>query len=230
MKKNLAFIILLVSVLFSACEDNRMEGMMDDQFYLLKNGDYILKAYRQKSLVDFEVSIYKSGMGTASGEVTFVADESVLSNYNTANGVSYKQLPADCYTIDNSTVQFDPETVSKKVKITLDVKKVESLQGIGNKQYAIPLKISTTSGISVVADKSELILIPEISGGIRPNSEKLLWSKSLTEMGISGTDHFTASFAVTSSYLFVNSRNADLKYFNKLTGEYVGTIALPFKG
>ncbi|MCD8471446.1 MAG: hypothetical protein LRY33_02320 [Parabacteroides chartae] len=43
MKKNLAFIILLVSVLFSACEDNRMEGMMDDQFYLLKNGDYILK-------------------------------------------------------------------------------------------------------------------------------------------------------------------------------------------
>ena len=46
MKKNLAFIILLVSVLFSACEDNRMEGMMDDQFYLLKNGDYILKAYR----------------------------------------------------------------------------------------------------------------------------------------------------------------------------------------
>ena len=177
MKKNLAFIILLVSVLFSACEDNRMEGMMDDQFYLLKNGDYILKAYRQKSLVDFEVSIYKSGMGTASGEVTFVADESVLSNYNTANGVSYKQLPADCYTIDNSTVQFDPETVSKKVKITLDVKKVESLQGIGNKQYAIPLKISTTSGISVVADKSELILIPEISGGIRPNSEKLLWSK-----------------------------------------------------
>ena len=60
MKKNLAFIILLVSVLFSACEDNRMEGMMDDQFYLLKNGDYILKAYRQKSLVDFEVSIYKS--------------------------------------------------------------------------------------------------------------------------------------------------------------------------
>ena len=95
MKKNLAFIILLVSVLFSACEDNRMEGMMDDQFYLLKNGDYILKAYRQKSLVDFEVSIYKSGMGTASGEVSFAADESVLSNYNTANGVSYKQLPAD---------------------------------------------------------------------------------------------------------------------------------------
>jgi Domain of unknown function (DUF1735). len=55
-------------------------------------------------------------MGTASGEVTFVADESVLSNYNTANGVSYKQLPADCYTIDNSTVQFDPETVRQESK------------------------------------------------------------------------------------------------------------------
>lgn len=66
--------------------------------------------------------------------------------------------------------------------------------------------------------------------GMRQGSGKLLWSKSLGDLGINGTDNNTTAIASSSDYLFVNTRNSDLKYFNRHTGEYVGTILLPFKG
>lgn len=65
--------------------------------------------------------------------------------------------------------------------------------------------------------------------GMRKGSGKLIWSKALGDMGINGTDNNTVAIASSSDYLFVNTRNSDLKYFNRNTGEYVGTINLPFK-
>lgn len=49
-------------------------------------------------------------------------------------------------------------------------------------------------------------------------------------MGINQSDNNTVSMAITEDYLFVNTRNADLRYFDRFTGQYVGTIELPFKG
>lgn len=65
--------------------------------------------------------------------------------------------------------------------------------------------------------------------GMRQGSGKLLWSKSLDNLGINGTDNNTTAIASSADYLFVNTRNSDLKFFNRHTGEYVGTIILPFK-
>lgn len=65
--------------------------------------------------------------------------------------------------------------------------------------------------------------------GMRQGSGKLLWSKSLDDLGINGIDNNTTAIASSSDYLFVNTRGSDLKYFNRHTGEYVGTVVLPFK-
>jgi len=62
------------------------------------------------------------------------------------------------------------------------------------------------------------------ASGIRAGSMKLLWTKSLVELGISGTDNFTTSIAATDDHLVVNTRGALNKYLNRFTGEVAGTM------
>ncbi|SMD13234.1 DUF5018 domain-containing protein [Pedobacter nyackensis] len=62
------------------------------------------------------------------------------------------------------------------------------------------------------------------ASGIRSGSMKLLWTKSLTELGISGTNNFTTSIAATDDYLVVNTRETINKYLNRFTGEVVGAM------
>lgn len=65
--------------------------------------------------------------------------------------------------------------------------------------------------------------------GLRKGSGVSLWKKTLIEMGLSGTDNNTTAMASSSKYIFLNTRNNDMRYFDRFTGEYVGTIVLPFK-
>lgn len=65
---------------------------------------------------------------------------------------------------------------------------------------------------------------PKATSGIRAGSMKLLWTKSLVELGISGTDNFTTSIAATDEHLVVNTRGALNKYLNRFTGEVLGTM------
>src|SRR5690606_14035299 len=94
--------------------------------------------------------------------------------------------------------------------------------------YALPMKLSASGGVELNADKSEVVLVPEITGGFRPGSDVILFEKTIQDMGLSITN--ANSIAVSSKYLFVNSRNEDLRYYDRFTGEQAGTIILPFKG
>lgn len=64
----------------------------------------------------------------------------------------------------------------------------------------------------------------KVTSGIRPGSQRLLWTKSLVELGINGIDHFTTSIAVTDNYLAVNTRAAANKYLDRYTGALLGTM------
>jgi hypothetical protein len=63
-----------------------------------------------------------------------------------------------------------------------------------------------------------------VASGIRAGSQKLLWTKSLVELGINGIDNFTTSIAVTENYLMVNTRTAANKYLDRYTGALLGTV------
>lgn len=60
--------------------------------------------------------------------------------------------------------------------------------------------------------------------GIRAGSMKLLWSKTLAELGINAGDHFTTSIAATDEYLVVNTREASNKYLDRFTGAVAGSM------
>ena len=67
--------------------------------------------------------------------------------------------------------------------------------------------------------------IPEkIAAGLRANSAKLLWTKKLTDVGITSTNMATG-IAVTNDYVVINDRgNSNAIYLDGKTGANVGTI------
>lgn len=75
----------------------------------------------------------------------------------------------------------------------------------------------------------------KIAAGLRIGSGRLLWSKTLTEMGIASSDNFSTSIAISGNNLVVNTRNVANRYFNRFNGSYVGDMvmtgidAVPFK-
>ncbi|MEN6456828.1 MAG: DUF5018 domain-containing protein, partial [Prolixibacteraceae bacterium] len=70
-------------------------------------------------------------------------------------------------------------------------------------------------------------ITPEkLSSGLRKGSGRLLWSKTLSQMGIPAADNMTTSLAVSGKYLVVNTRNVDNRYFDRFNGNYEGNMAM----
>ena len=228
--KKYIFIIISLCVGLLACEDNRMTDIPDNELYIVHSGEQAQRVLIQAEKINYDISIYRSGLSNASGDATLVVDQAVLDDYNSANGTNYEILPEQYYTIGKTNFSFSGESGKDTTSLQIDVKGVEKLQGIRTRKFVVPMKIKSNSNLALSKEKSEVIFIPEITGGMRENSHKPLWGKTLNEMGnISMTDHLTASIAATEDYLFVNTRNEDLKYFDLLTGEFKGAVALPFK-
>ena len=229
MKKNI-FIIISLCMGLLACEDNRMADIPDNEVYIVHSGEQSQRVLIQADKIHYDISIYRSGLGNASGDATLEINQDVLDAYNAKNGTSYEILPEEYYTIGKTSFSFNNESGKDTTSLEIDVKGVEKLQGIRTRKYVIPMKIKTNSNIALNNEKSEVIFIPEITGGMRENSHKALWGKTLDQLdNISMTDHLTASIAATEDYLFVNTRNQDLRYFDLLTGEFKGVVELPFK-
>lgn len=66
----------------------------------------------------------------------------------------------------------------------------------------------------------------KIASGIRKGSGRLLWSKSLGEMGIDNLNNMSTSIAISEKYLVVNTRAIKNKYFNRFNGNYEGEMPM----
>ena len=82
----------------ASCEDNRLEGMCDDQVYFLNSGTQVIKVSK-RDYADVPFTIYKAGIGQTSASVDVLVDEQLLEKLNEENGTSYKLLDENCYTI-----------------------------------------------------------------------------------------------------------------------------------
>ena len=229
MKKYFFLTYIIGIFFFFSCEDNRMEGMYADKVYFVNKGKYEVSGYLSNNEIQIDIPINRSGIGNEPIDVSLEIDEAALQNYETVDGNKFQLLPNQNYALSNSSAQLEGDNRNAVVTVTIDIKKLYTIQGVGEEKFALPFKLKA-NGVEFSEGGDKIVIIPTLTGGIRPGSGQLLWSKQLSEMGINQTDHFTASIAVTSQYLFVNTRSADLKYYDRFTGELKGTIVLPFKG
>ncbi len=62
----------------------------------------------------------------------------------------------------------------------------------------------------------------KVSHGIRKGSARLLWQKSGGDLNF--TEHMETAIATSGNYLILNTRNVDMRYYDRFSGQYVGSI------
>ena len=136
---------------FIACEDNRMDGMVKDKVYLVQSG--VQEA-------DYTVTVYKSGIGEQTANVSIEVDEETLKVYNEEENTSFEIIPDVCYSISKTNFDFSTSTVSYKSLITFDGDIIKRYQQRGEKKYVLPLKLHVDGNVDVNETSSRMILIP----------------------------------------------------------------------
>lgn len=225
-----ALVCLSVLLFFAACKNELADDLIHNQCYIVKSGERIAPSFNGNKKNQLFFSVYKSGWNKGVVTMSVKIDEEVLKKYNQENNTEYELLPADTYKLSKTNINIADGDVKDIIYVDLDLDAIKKILPVNTRKYAIPIKVINDSNVPLVEEMSDLVFIPELVGGIRPNSEVTLWSKTLEEMGIAPLDKNTVSFAVTTNYLFVNTRGQDLRYYDRFTGEYVGTIVLPAKG
>lgn len=66
----------------------------------------------------------------------------------------------------------------------------------------------------------------KLTSGLRKGSGRLLWSKTLQQLGIDNVNHMTTSIAISGKNLVVNTRNIANRYFDRFSGAYMGDMTM----
>lgn len=160
MKKFIEILSILAAGVLTAvsCEDNRLDGMCDDQVYFLNSGSEQIVNVSIRDYADVTFTVYKSGIGQTAASVDIVVDEELLDRLNEANGTSYKLLDENCYTIDDTHFEFAAKDVSVSSNIEFDGQAINVFQGLAKKEHALPLSLRSTGKVS--EKLGYLLLVP----------------------------------------------------------------------
>lgn len=160
MKKLLHIFSLLSACLLLSvsCEDNRLDGMCEDQVYFLNAGKEQVFSVSKRDYADFSFTIYKAGIGQSGASVDVVVDEALLDELNEANGTSYKLLDENCYTFRETHFEFGAKDVSVTSSIEFDGQAIASFQGLAKKEHVLPLVLRSTGKVS--EKLGHLLLVP----------------------------------------------------------------------
>ena len=189
-------IIIVVLAMCVSCEDNRLDGMVEDQIYLLNHDFFNVDVFNFGEFTS-NVVVCKGGIGQSSAEVELLVDQTLISRHNNNFGTSYQMLPSNCYTLSATKLLFETKDVRQVVTVTYNTKAIGDLPD--RDSYIIPLQMKVGEGIDFDQDKQVLLIRPIY---IEP---VIFFPKFSTpsEMAVSATTD-------TSSYSFevgINYRN-----------------------
>ncbi|MDR1097721.1 MAG: DUF1735 domain-containing protein [Tannerella sp.] len=142
-------------VLFSACEDARMDFMVDDTLYLLNPGFQETETFNWG---DYSHHLYviKSGRGQQGTQVEIRVNGSVLTEYNGENSASCKLLPENCYTIPSNRLSFGREDYRASVPVDFNVQAIAALQAQTGDSYALPVELFVLNGSVEGAERERM--------------------------------------------------------------------------
>ena len=143
MKKYWIYILGLVSLAGSSCEDNRMNGMEPDKVYLVKRGFQEETAYPIGRTATASAWTYKSSVNYAPCQVRYEVDPTLIDTYNAENGTNYALLPEDCYTLPQTEFDLSGKEHYARFRIEYSPEKIlEYCNGEYDlTRYVLPLTI-----------------------------------------------------------------------------------------
>lgn len=156
------YLILTVLLIMTSCnQDYLNEYMVDDKIYLNEAG-LITPAVFNWGTYTQDVYVIKGGKGFQGAQVKLVIDETLLADYNTANGTSYKLMPEECYALKEAQLSFGKEDYRKTFKIDFNPEAILKLES--ESLYALPcrMEILNNSIEAAEEDKMTTILVPNV--------------------------------------------------------------------
>ena len=149
--------IIKITILIAACTDHRLDGMVDDQVYLLNYDIQNIDVFNFGEYTS-DVVICKGGIGGATADVELALDQELIIRYNNMNGTSYKMLPENCYNLSATNFHFDKEDNRKVMTITYHTQAMGALSDRNN--YVIPIFMKAGEGTKFDEDKQVLLVHP----------------------------------------------------------------------
>lgn len=155
----ISFIVCLL--LLYACQDERNNYMVNDKIGLLNPNLVEAKVYNEIN-ASYNLYAIKAGKGQQDAQISISIEDSVLKNYNTANGTNYVQLPEKYYTFTNKTLYFGKKDYRKAFEIKWNMQLLSSLLA-SNNNYVLPIHLNIDkSSISPGINRMSALILPEI--------------------------------------------------------------------
>ena len=154
-------------LLLAACNESEydLENLVPAEYhkilYVNDSGKQELTLFDTEEDNTYTFSVFKAGSDpyqTASVDVNVLSQEEVDSEYSQLEGVSYKVLGTDCYSLDATHLDFSVDDRYKLVNIALKPQQVKAqMEADPESVWVLPLHVTSESD-SINANKDELFL------------------------------------------------------------------------
>ena len=154
-------------LLLAACNESEydLENLVPAEYhkilYVNNSGKQELTLFDTEEDNTYSFSVFKAGSDpyqTASVDVNVLSQEEVDNEYSQLEGVSYKVLSTDCYSLGTTHLDFSVDDRYKLVDIALKPQQVKALMATDPESvWVLPLHVTSESD-SINANKDELFL------------------------------------------------------------------------
>lgn len=157
------YLVLTVLLMMTSCNQDYLdEYMVDDKIYLNEAGLKTPAVFNWGTYTH-DLYVIKGGKGFQGAQVKLVIDETLLADYNSANGTSYEIMPQECYELKEAQISFGKEDYRKSFKIDFNP---ETILNLGNEtsQYALPCRMEILNNSIEAAEEDRMvtILVPDV--------------------------------------------------------------------
>lgn len=176
--KNILCLSMLAGCLVSlgACDNSEydLENQIPEQYnkilYLQKTGKQDLTLYDTGEKNVFSYTVIKTGSDptlTATADVKVLTQEELDKQYGELEGVNYKLLTKNAYSLENAHMEFTSQERYKMVTVSIKPEVVQAdMDADPTAVWVLPLYV-TSDGDSINADKNNVFL--QIQSVIKPS-------------------------------------------------------------
>lgn len=149
-------LIAILSLCCIACEnDTEVQRTIDSTLLIPKSGLQTITYAADQPTVTYEVALYRSGYNEGSSTATLIVDEAALANYNTKQGTTYQLMPADCYSMPETTVHLTNSLFMRSVDVAFQT------ASIPEGDYLLPITVKSADNTPVNKNLQTVLIAVE---------------------------------------------------------------------
>lgn len=167
MKKILYLFLCIECLIFTACSrdeydiDNQIPDMYNKILYMQTTGKQELVLYDTGEENKFDYAVVKSGSNPylpATADIRVLSQEELTKQYGELEGVNYKLLTENVYSLENTHMEFSSEERYKIVTVSIDPQILKAeMETDPTAVWALPLYVVSEND-SVNSDRNSVFL------------------------------------------------------------------------